>query len=81
MTTESQGTRQGLGTTVADAAGTIKSAASDAADHLPEVASATRTAFVEVDRQAVDTAEVVHLHAGESHVVPSRYRCTRPDTL
>lgn len=44
-------TRSGIGTTVADAAGTIRSAAADAADRLPEVASATRSALVEVDRQ------------------------------
>lgn len=51
MTTEHEDTRSGLGSTVADAAGTIRSAASDAADRLPEVASATRSALVEVDRQ------------------------------
>ena len=43
--------RSGIGSTVADAAGTIRSAASEAADRIPEVASATRSALVEVDRQ------------------------------
>jgi len=43
--------RSGIGNTVADAAGTIRSAASEAADRIPEVASATRSALVEVDRQ------------------------------
>ncbi|MFL5642923.1 MAG: hypothetical protein ACJ77V_12860 [Chloroflexota bacterium] len=43
--------RSGIGGTVADAAGTIRSAASDAAERIPEVASATRSALVEVDRQ------------------------------
>ena len=50
-TAEDGGTRARIGSTVADAAGTIKSAASEAADRLPEVASATRSALVEVDRQ------------------------------
>jgi hypothetical protein len=36
---------------VADAAGTIRSVATDAAERIPEVASATRSALVEVDRQ------------------------------
>src|SRR6478735_9835549 len=43
--------RSGIGSTVAAAAGTIQSAAADAAERLPEVASATRSALVEVDRQ------------------------------
>jgi len=51
MTTENEETRSGIGTAVADAAGTIRSAATDAAVRLPEVASATRSALVEVDRQ------------------------------
>ena len=51
MTTEQDDARSGIGSTVADAAGTIRSAATDAAERLPEVASATRSALVEVDRQ------------------------------
>jgi hypothetical protein len=43
--------RSGIGGTVADAAGTIRSVATDAAERIPEVASATRSALVEVDRQ------------------------------
>jgi hypothetical protein len=43
--------RSGIGSTVADAAGTIRSVATDAAERIPEVASATRSALVEVDRQ------------------------------
>jgi len=43
--------RSKIGSTVAAAAGTIQSAAADAAERLPEVASATRSALVEVDRQ------------------------------
>jgi len=51
MTTDEGGTRARVGSTIADAAGTIRSAASDAAERLPEVASATRSALLEVDRQ------------------------------
>jgi len=43
--------RSGIGSAVADAAGTIRSVATDAAERIPEVASATRSALVEVDRQ------------------------------
>ena len=50
-TSDDGGTRAKIGSTVADAAESIRTAASDAADRLPEVASATRSALVEVDRQ------------------------------
>src|SRR4029078_12280977 len=43
--------RSRIGSTVAHASGTIPPAAADAAERLPEVASATRSALVEVDRQ------------------------------
>jgi len=50
-TSDDGGTRARIGSTVADAAESIRTAATDAAERLPEVASATRSALVEVDRQ------------------------------
>ena len=50
-TSDGRDDRSGIGGTVADAAGTIRSVATDAAERIPEVASATRSALVEVDRQ------------------------------